>query len=260
MGMVEMEESVPELRKDSRLKKILAIGSLTFALMAILVMNYLPKYLDRDMCVFYRRMILYAVLAPSIASVTLGALVLIWDQADVTSRKTKKMSLTFTAMTVAAIVLSLWAAQHEVLLPGSRGIAYRMLCGQNLDNLGKAIFAYADKNDGRFPTGSQWCDLLLEHTDVSEEDFICGDSFWPVFSYGFNKNLDGLSIYDVHPETVLLFEVKGGRNVSGGPELMVFDRHGYMVSVVLYVGGYAQTIKKKWAKELKWEVPKKRAE
>ena len=260
MGMVEMEELVPELHKNSNLKKILAIGSLTFALMAILVMNYLPKHLHRDTCVFYRRVILYGVLGPSIASVTLGALFLIWEKVDLTSRKTKKMSLILTAMTVAAIVVSVWVAQREFFLPRIRSISYRMLCGQNLKNLGEAIFAYADENDGMFPTGSQWCDLLLEHTDVSEEDFICGDSFWPVFSYAFNKNLDGMRVRDVPPDTVLLFEIEGGRNVSGGPELMFFDRHGYLVSVVLYVDGYAEIIKKKWSNELKWEVPKKRAE
>jgi hypothetical protein len=198
--------------------------------------------------VLYRRIILYAVLAPSIAAVTLGILALAW-------RKTQKTSLIFKAMALAAIVLSLWASQRELLLPRSRNVPYRLLCGQNLDNLGKAIFAYADENDGMFPSGSQWCDLLLEHTDVSEEDFICGDSFWPVFSYGFNKNLDGLRIYDVHPETVLLFEVKGGHNVSGGPELVNYNRHSDFVSVVLYVGGYAEIIKKKWSNELKWEVP-----
>ena len=231
----------------------LAIASLVFALTAILFMHYLPKYLHRDMCVFYRLITLYAVLALSIASVSLGILGLIW-------LKTQKMSLKFKVMRLAAIVISLWASQRELLLPRSRNVPYRILCGHNLDNLGKAIFAYATENDNRFPSASQWCDLLLEHTDVSEEQFICGDSFWPVFSYGFNRNLDGLRIYDVPPDTVLLFEIKGGRNVSGGPELMTYNRHSDFVSVVLYVSGYAEVIKKKWSNELKWEVPKKKAE
>ena len=243
-----MEKPAFKLFKNSNFKKILAVASLALAFIATLFMHYLPKYLHRDTCVFYRLITLYAVLALSIASVSLGILGLIW-------LKTQKMSLIFKAMALAAIVLSLWASQRELLLPRSRNVPYRILCGHNLDNLGKAIFAYATENDNRFPSASQWCDLLLEHTDVSEEQFICGDSFWPVFSYGFNRNLDGLRVCDVPPDTVLLFEIKGGRNVSGGPELVTYNRHSDFVSVVLYVSGYPKVIKKKWSKDLKWEVP-----
>ena len=255
-----MEKPAFKLFKNSNFKKFLAVASLALAFIAILIMYYLPRYLDRDTCVLYRRITLYAVLAPSMASVTIAIVALIWQETVSVLQKTERTSLIFKAMALAAIVLSLWASQRELLLPRSRNVPYRILCGHNLDNLGKAIFAYATENDNRFPSASQWCDLLLEHTDVSEEQFICGDSFWPVFSYGFNRNLDGLRIYDVPPDTVLLFEIKGGRNVSGGPELMTYNRHSDFVSVVLYVSGYAEVIKKKWSNELKWEVPKKKAE
>jgi hypothetical protein len=251
--MLDMEKPAFKLFEKSSLKNILAIASLTLAFIAILFMHYLPKHLHRDTCVFYRLITLYAVLALSVASVSLGILGLVW-------LKTQKMNLKFKVMILAAIVISLWVSQRELLLPRSRSISYRMLCGHNLENLGKAILAYASINDNRFPSASQWCDLLLEHTDVSEEQFICGESFWPVFSYGFNKNLNGLRIYDVPPDTVLLFEIKGGRNVSGGPELMVDNKHDDFASAVLYVGGHTKTIKKEWTKDLKWKVPNKKPE
>ncbi len=249
--MLGMEKSVPdELCRNSNLKNILAIASLMFAFIAILFLYYLPRYLPRDTCVFYRRITLYAVLTASIASVTLGIWVFIWQ-------KTQKMSLKLKVIALVAILLSLWASQRELLLPRSRGISYRMLCAHNLENLGKAILAYASENDNRFPSASQWCDLLIEHTDISKEQFICGESFWPVFSYGFNKNLDGLGIYGVPPDTVLLFEIKGGRNISGGLELIVDNKHNNFASVVLFADGHAEIIKKEQAKDLKWEVQDK---
>jgi len=249
-----MGESCSGIQSPASVKTSkLAIASLVFSLTAILVLLFLPKYLSVDTCVLYRLTNRYAVLCASISSV-------VFAFAAVVGIKRSNSCLRGKGLVIVAIVLSFWAAHRAIILPRVRRISYIVHCAKNLKNLGEAIRIYATYNDGRFPSAPQWCDLLLEHTDVSEEQFICGDSFWPVFSYGFNKNLDGLRIDDVPPDTVMLFEIKGGRNVSGGPELMVDDKHDDFASVVLYVGGHTETIKKEWAKDLKWEVPNKEPE
>ena len=96
-----------------------------------------------------------------------------------------KASLRGKGLAITAMILSFYVSFFVFMGPRIRSISYRMICGSNLSNLGKAILIYASDNDGKFPSASNWCDLLIEHehADVTKAQFICGDSFLPVFSY-----------------------------------------------------------------------------
>ena len=54
-----------------------------------------------------------------------------------------------------------------------REMANRVVCGSNMSGLGKAMLIYSNDWDDRYPTGSQWNDLLVEHADMPPESFHC---------------------------------------------------------------------------------------
>jgi len=199
----------------------LAIASLIFALLGVLLI-----YVLSEVCELYRIIKSCVLLATSIITIILVVLV-------VSKIKKYRLNLKGVLLTITGLVFAFYTIFFVFIGPRIRSVSYRMLCAQNLENLGKAILIYANDNDDKYPSSSNWCDLLIEHTDVTKEQFICPLSFWPVFSYGFNKNLDGLQVGDVPPNTVVLFEIEGGRNVSGGPELMLDDeRDAYGTNVL----------------------------
>jgi prepilin-type processing-associated H-X9-DG protein len=119
--------------------------------------------------------------------------------------------------------------------------------------LSKAILVYTNDNDGMFPSATNWCDLLVEHAYVTEKALMCRASFWPVPSYGFNKNLDGLRLDDVPPDTVVLFEIEGGWNASGGPELVAENKHRGGSNFV-FADGTMSLEKEGSASKLRWKV------
>jgi len=227
----------------------LAIASLILAFASFSLMLYLPRFLPRDRCVLYRIVDTYAVLATSILSIFIGILAIL-------RIKKNKTAIRGNELVVMAIVLSLWGSHEAVMLPRVRRVSYNMLCAKQMKNLGKAILIYSSDNNDKFPSASNWCDLLIKHADITEEQFMCGDSFWPIFSYGFNKNISNVHINDVPPDTVVLFEIEGGRNVSGGAELMNIDKHGSS-SNVLFVNFHVLVVQQNEADDLKWEVPAK---
>jgi len=51
-----------------------------------------------------------------------------------------------------------------ILMPAlarTRQIAFRMHCGTNMSALGKAMLIYANDYDDKYPTPSEWCDILM---------------------------------------------------------------------------------------------------
>lgn len=94
---------------------------------------------------------------------------------------------------------------------------YQMECGTNLEGLGKAIMLYAGDYDDKYPAADKWCDLLIEHTDVSPSQFVCrgSDAIEGESSYAFNKYLIGKKMTEVPDDVVLLFETDFGKNPVG---------------------------------------------
>lgn len=129
---------------------------------------------------------------------------------------------------IAAILFSGVFLSFE-LLPG----LYRVRetremdsCRSNLEQLGIALIGYAKDHDGRLPTSTRWCDLLMEYDKkISKSTFKCPAGKREVCHYAFNKSLDGLSLDDIPDNVAILFEAEGDWNLAGGIEL-VKKRHG----------------------------------
>lgn len=169
----------------------------------------------------------------------------------------KGTGLAVAGMALPAIAVPIMAMLMAILMPAlgrTRGLTQRLVCMTNMRGLGAAIMVYANDYDNKYPTASQWCDLLIEYADVDPRSFRCRASSGEEFSYGFNENLDGLGFDDASADTVMLFEIAGGRNVVGGPELLITDRHRCEGCNILFADGHVQFVRSRELGGLKWTV------
>lgn len=114
----------------------------------------------------------------------------------------------------------------------------RELCTQNLKVLRQALTTYAERNDGKLPPVKNWCGAILgmaqelrQSPDFRGSLFQCPSSIASFeSSYGFNASLEGRKLADIPPNAIILFEIDGGWNVSGGKEMLVrAPRHRFPV-------------------------------
>ncbi len=234
--------SCPEWR-SKKVNKRLAIASLVFAISSLLLASTLSVTCGLDRLI--RNIVVCSTVGLSMVFAMLISIPLRF------SGKWNRYQWTvFTAILVSCFTLI-----EGVYAPWRNNYYVDSICRFHMANIGKAIENYAEENDGQFPSARQWCDILMNNTRVREKDFICPISFWPVFSYGFNKTLDGLTIEQIDPNTVLIFEIEGGRNVTGGPEIMDIDKHAVLHekgSFVLFVDGHGEFVRKENVKNLNW--------
>lgn len=89
------------------------------------------------------------------------------------------------------------------------------LCAIKLQGLGKAMEVYTQDYRGYLPTGSQWCDLLILHEDISPSSLHCNksDARTGECSYAINKYVAGKWIFCLPKQTVLLFETDYGAGI-----------------------------------------------
>lgn len=220
-----------------------ACFSLIFLLLGVTFSN-----LVSESCGFYILLKKCLILFVSAISLSL-AFISIWQ-----IEKRKKI-LKGKTLAVLVALISLLLFFTVLMQRRIRSIPYPMLCAEQLRNLGLSMAVYVEENSGRYPTADKWCDLLLENTNITDDDFLCPSTFWPVGSYGFNRSLDGKSINEVLPDTVLLFEVEYGKNISGGPELVASNKHYNDWTNILFADYHVNFIDRKDVEKLRWNVP-----
>jgi prepilin-type processing-associated H-X9-DG protein len=133
-----------------------------------------------------------------------------------------------------------------------RTIAFRVVCGTNMSCLGEAMLIYAGDYDEKFPTPSKWCDLLVEHCEVSEDMLRCKGALEGPCNYAMNKNIEEFSIRDVPPDMVMLFETHPGWNQAGGPEILTTENHDGNGCNVLFADNHVEFVKTSELNDLKW--------
>ncbi|MHC4508307.1 MAG: H-X9-DG-CTERM domain-containing protein, partial [Planctomycetota bacterium] len=134
----------------------------------------------------------------------------------------------------------------------TRQIAFRMVCGTNMSGLGKAMLIYAGDYDEKFPTGSKWCDLLIEHAAVDRMTFQCKGAAEGPCNYAINQNVLELGIV-APPDMVLLFETGPGWNQVGGPESLITENHQNDGCNVLFVDGHVEFARRQALDDLRWK-------
>jgi hypothetical protein len=132
-----------------------------------------------------------------------------------------------------------------------RMIKQRDVCPEHLFALGKALKIYADEYSA-YPVANKWCDILLQSKDVNETLFKCPYNKKARCNYAINPNCEPNS----SPDTVLVFETKGGWNIYGGVELLTLDNHLGEGCFILFNDGHvtfeSTDVNRKFLNELNW--------
>jgi len=162
--------------------------------------------------------------------------------------------LAIAGVAVPALSLPVVALLAGILMPALarvKAMAQRAACGTNMRCLGNAMILYADDNNGKYPDTSKWCDLLIEHTGVSEEQFRCISAPEGPCNYAMNKAIEKLGP-DAPADMVLLFETSAGWNQAGGREILTADNHRGDGCNVLFNDLHVQFVKMADINDLKW--------
>jgi len=165
--------------------------------------------------------------------------------------KGKGLAIAGIAVPAALAPLALMLGILMPALARVRMLAQRTACGTNMVGLSKAMFLYASDNDEMYPTTSKWCDLLVEHTGVTEELFRCPGASQGRCNYAMNKAIEKLGTVSP-PDMVLLFETWPGWNQAGGPQILTTDNHNGEGCNVVFNDLHVQFVRTEDINDLRW--------
>jgi hypothetical protein len=137
------------------------------------------------------------------------------------------------------------------ILIHARQIAHRLVCGTNMTLIAMEMLIYSNDYDS-MPTQSNWCDLLIKHTNVKPSMLRCKGATEGPCNYAINKNIGKLATR-LPPDMVVLFETYPGWNQSGGPEILTTENHQGDGCNVLFMNSHVEFVKTKDLDDLKWE-------
>jgi hypothetical protein len=136
-------------------------------------------------------------------------------------------------------------------LAKAKSKAQTINCVSNMKQIGLAVRIYASDRNDTFPPAETWNDAIQQNVG-NPKVFQCpGDRGGQRSSYGYNAKLSGLKEDKVSPQTVMIFECRGGWNFSGGPQ-DVLTHHGN-THVVGFVDGSVQQVSAARLSTLRWE-------
>lgn len=167
----------------------------------------------------------------------------------------KGRGLAIAGIIVGPASLPVVALLMGILMPAlarTRQIAFRMVCGNNLNELGKVMLIYAGDYDEKFPTPSKWCDILNDYAEINPKTFRCKGAPEGPCNYAININIEKLN-KSSPPDMVLLFETHPGWNQVGGPEILTTDNHQGEGCNVLFVDLHVEFVRVQGLKNLRWK-------
>jgi hypothetical protein len=166
----------------------------------------------------------------------------------------KGTGMAIAGITVPVAAIPIIAMLAAILIPAlvrTKETAYKMVCATNLSGLGKTMLLYAGDYEDKFPTSSEWCDLLIKYQNVQPEQFRCKASLEGPCNYAININLKKLSM-SANPGTVLLFETTPGWNQAGGPEMLSTENHQDTGCNVVFIDTHVEFVRTEDLGRLRW--------
>lgn len=161
--------------------------------------------------------------------------------------------LAIAGICVSSLMILIFPALLLPAVAKAKQRAQAITCVSHLKQLALGLRMYANENkEEALPQASKWCDAILNEVGGSAKVFRCpSDPSGQRSTYGFNANLSGKSVGSLNPKTVMLFEIPGGWNVSGGPEAMIQKpRHGsYSIG---FVDGSVEQVPATRLSQLRW--------
>ena len=168
--------------------------------------------------------------------------------------KLKGMALAVTGIILPVIVIPVVALLLAIFMPALgkvKVLSERLVCGTNMKQMAVAMNIYAFDYNDKYPTGPQWCDLLITHADVSAKSFVCPSGEPGQSHYALNANAVKLGSA-APPDMVLMFECGPGWNQVGGPELLTTEHHQGDGCNIMFVDGHVDYVKTVGLSSLRW--------
>jgi len=197
----------------------------------------------------------FTFMLSTIPAIILGIVALVKISKSQGQLKGNGLAIGGIAVTAVLLLINV-ALLMTIMMPALarvRQVAYRQVCATNMSNLSKAMLIYANDYDDKYPTPSNWCDLLIEHTEVTPKTFLCKGAHQGPCNYAMNKNVEIRGTASP-PDMVLLFETTSGWNQSGGPDILTTDNHQGEGCNIVFVDGHVQFVKTKDLNNLKWTL------
>lgn len=172
----------------------------------------------------------------------------------------KGQGLAIAGIAVSAAFLLFVPILAGITLPAlakAQSRAQSISCMNNLKQLALAVRMYAEDHNNRLPPAYNWCDAISNYTG-SEAVFRCATGVpGQRCHYGYNARLSEAELTSIKDpnKVVLFFEVEGGWNVSGGPEVMLPRPRHDRVRAVAFLDGQCVLVRidSQGIEMLKWE-------
>jgi hypothetical protein len=168
-------------------------------------------------------------------------------KAELKSRSSLWVCMLLVIMLIAIILLI------SIIFPGGDGREMPLSSPGHhlLFGIGAAMAMYAEENNGQYPQADKWCDLLFEYLE-NREVFICPAALKKGDKSPCHYAMNPQCKPDSPPDTVLVFETKGGWNQHGGVELATTEYHDGKCCVLFndyYEKAIADPTKLNWGTE-----------
>ena len=154
-------------------------------------------------------------------------------------------------ITISIIIIIISIIGFFIIEQRPRVLPPRMVCGTNINGLGKALLVYTNDFNG-YPTPEIWCDLLIEYCEVTPKSFRCKGAKEGPCNYAINKYLAEITTAK-DPDMVVLFETYPGWNQVGGPEILTIENHKGEGCNVVFLDTHTEFIKAEDISKLKWK-------
>ncbi len=164
----------------------------------------------------------------------------------------KGQALAITGLCLSGFFLLCMPGLLLPALAKAKSKAQRINCVNNLKQLALGVRLYSQDSKEHFPSGDKWCDAIASYV-ARPTVFHCPAGGTARCTYAFNARLSGMDESKINPNTVLLFEIEDGWNVSGGREdATKWDAHRGACNVALADGSVQQVTALRLS-QLRWD-------
>lgn len=164
----------------------------------------------------------------------------------------KGKGLAIAGICVSALFIFMMPALLLPALSKARHKAQTIQCLKQVKEIGLAVRLYADENDGQCPPATNWCDAIIPNLP-KPETLQCPTRREHQSGYGLNRRLAGRTLSSIPSDTVMIFEVAGGWNVTAGEDdLPPRSPHGRYF-VIGFADGSARQVPADELSTLRWE-------